>query len=318
MKTAKKFNKGTALLVTVLLAGAVGALAFGLFKIANSEFFIGTKEEEGIEAFYAAQAGVEDALMRFKFKTDGSLEIPDGANEDSTAVIRIDANGSNQSLPKRIEDYKEPIEPNENEYIYDLKVWSKVKRIDLTLEKDQSIILDVSEPSERGENIFVRWEAEGTNPAIKDSAKLWYRLSDPEGASQDPRGQLKRDFFTYLAYQQDNLADANGNPINPARRPGSGFNVSALPANTNNNNFSLYNFKTLKFKAFGETGSRIHLIVRTLGNSDSLIGGPKIYIESTGYYGNTARKIKVTLDRESKSVLDIFDYVIYSGDKSLP
>lgn len=317
MKTAKKFNKGTALLVTVLLAGAVGALAFGLFKIANSEFFIGTKEEEGIEAFYAAQAGVEDALMRFKFKTDGSLEIPDGAREDTPDVLRVDVNdadGNHKNLIG-ITKYQNDISPNENQYIYDLKVWSKVKRIDLTLEKDQSIILDVSEPSERGENIFVRWEAEGTSPATKDSAKLWYRLSDPEGASQDPRGQLKRDFFTYLAYQQDNLSG-----VNPARGPSrTDFSgVSALPADTNNNNFSLYNFKTLKFKAFGETGSRIHLIVRTLGNSDSLIGGPKIYIESTGYYGNTARKIKVTLDRESKSVLDIFDYVIYSGDKSLP
>jgi len=295
-------NKGTALLVTVLLAGAVGAVAFGLFKIANSELFIGTKEEEGIEAFYAAQAGVEDALMRFKFKQGNNLEIPEGAREDTSEVARV--NVESGLVGKT--DYNIANNPDSDQYIYDLKVWSKTNRVEVTLKKDESIILDVSEPADNNESIIVNWEPEGRN---RGSAKLWYRLSDPVSTSVDPRG-LDRKFFTYLASQE--LNDMN-NP-GAINWPG----VSPLPAGMDNNNFSLFGFGTLKFKAFGDDGSRIKLIIRKRGSADGYIGGPYIYIESTGYYGNTARKIKVTLDRESKSVLDIFDYVIYSGRKALP
>lgn len=300
-----QYNKGTALLVTILLAGAVGTIAFGLFKITNSELFIGIREEEGIEALYAAQAGVEDALMRFKFKQGNNLEIPEGAREDTQSVVRVDVNSG---LIGRINNYltNNP-NPKEDQYIYDLKVWSKTDRYQVTLEKDQSVILDVSEPANNGEQLIVRWEPEGRNRA---NTRLWYRLMDPISTSTDPRG-LDRKFFTYLAYPQDNTG-------NPARSRPDFVNVSPLPAGINNNNFSLYGFGTLKFKAFGDSGSRINLTVRKRGNSAGYIGGPDIFIESTGYYGGTARKIKVKVDRESKSILDIFDYVIYSGRKDLP
>ena len=297
-------NKGTALLVTVLLIGAIGAIAFGVFKIANSELFVGTKQEEGTEAFYAAQAGVEDALMRFKFSDSGRLEIPDGAREDTPEVLRVDI--INGSLGNQ--DYNDKSKnPESDKYIYDLKAWYKTDKFEIMLEKDQSVILDVSDFVDRG-NLLVRWAPQGPGVDVKNS-KLWYRLYDPEGASRDPRDDLKRDFFTYLAYYNE------GN--NPAIRPGAPLeNFPPLPPNTPNP-FKTRGFKTIKFKAFGDDNSKIKLIVRST-NDDALIGGPNLYIESTGYYGDTARKLKVTVDRASKSVLDIFDYVIYSGNKPLP
>src|SRR4030043_2099044 len=83
------YYKGSALLVTILLAGAISVIAFGMTKIALSEMSIGTKGEEGAEAFYAAQAGTEDALMRFKFHDKASLSVPEDATKTSSEAVRI-------------------------------------------------------------------------------------------------------------------------------------------------------------------------------------------------------------------------------------
>ena len=298
-------NKGTALLVTVLLIGAIGAIAFGVFKIANSELYVGTKQEEGTEAFYAAQAGVEDALMRFKFADGGRLEVPTGAREDTTKVDRIDIKKG--IISPSGQDYGTNPDPGADNYIYDLKAWYKTENeFKITLEKDQSVILDLTDVVDKNESLIVKWEPKGPTPEIMESAKLWYRLYDPDGRAIDPR-DLEREFFTYLAYfDEDNE--------NPARTD-SKFDSFILKPNVKKRLDTL-GFNTIKFKAFGNDSSKIILTVKATGGA--AIGGPNLYIESTGYHGDTARKLKVTVDRASKSVLDIFDYVIYSGNKPLP
>jgi hypothetical protein len=34
-------------------------------------------------------------------------------------------------------------------------------------------------------------------------------------------------------------------------------------------------------------------------------------VESTGYYGGVSRKLEATIDRQSGTLYDLFDYVIY-------
>lgn len=300
-------SRGTALLVTILLAGVIGAVAFGIFKIAGSELFIGTKGEEGMEAYYAAQAGVEDALMRFKFKDGGKLEIPRGATEDSPSILRVDPNDQNNDsqavIGRRNYMTNNPV-PNEDKYAYDLKVWYKEEgRFEIDLGKDESVILDVSEVARGSGSIRVRWEI---SRGDKGSTKLWYRLTDPRNNHADPRG-IDRDFFTYLADHDDN----DGIP---------GIPISLVPPLPEGRRVSLkvHGFQTIKFKVFSkDERTKVNLRVIPLDPNEK-IGGPHTYIESTGYYGDTARKIKVKLDRATKSVLDIFDYVIYSPQDPLP
>ncbi|MCX6811822.1 MAG: hypothetical protein NT039_03975, partial [Candidatus Berkelbacteria bacterium] len=138
---------GTALLITLLLAGTISAIAFGMTKITLNEVFVGRKGQEGFEAQYAAQAGVEDALMRYKFHDKTSLEIPDGARKDTTAVVRVYVNRTGQvSLIPNPADNRP--QPNATDYIYDLKVWHKqnclADNCENKLKKDESVSLDVS------------------------------------------------------------------------------------------------------------------------------------------------------------------------------
>jgi len=40
-------------------------------------------------------------------------------------------------------------------------------------------------------------------------------------------------------------------------------------------------------------------------------------IESTGYFGNTKRKLQVKIDRHSGQLLGLYDFVLYSGEGSI-
>lgn len=45
----------------------------------------------------------------------------------------------------------------------------------------------------------------------------------------------------------------------------------------------------------------------------SIVSGPSTKIESTGYFGGTTRKLEADIDRQSGTLYDLFDYVIYKG-----
>jgi len=302
-----KKQKGTALLMTILLAGVISSLAFGLTKITLNEFFVGTKTEEGTEAYYAAEAGVQDALMRYKFHDKNNLEMPNDATQESNRVVRVYVN--RERVAGKAASVNGGSRPSlgENDYVYDLKVWYKEdcfsEPCEYVLKKDESALFDVSNLSSG--NLRVIWRVPGNNSGNRADAKLWYRIYDPSNGRNinDPRG-LDRDFFTYLAYFNESQ--------NPARNIPE-LNGFALPRGSART-ISLLGGQALKFKAFG---ADIRLLLQTV-RPNEFLGGPVTHIESTGYYGNTARKLEVLVDRNTKSIIDVFDYVIYSGADALP
>ncbi len=69
--------------------------------------------------------------------------------------------------------------------------------------------------------------------------------------------------------------------------------------------------KYIQIKAFIQNPShQAKITIKT----DGYIGGPYTYIQSTGYYHGVQKKLEVKINRESTSVFDIMDYVIYSKD----
>jgi hypothetical protein len=308
---------GTALLITLLLAGVISAIAFGMTKITLNEVFVGMKGQEGLEAQYAAQAGVEDALMRYKFHDKTSLEMPDGARGGTNGTNNVVRVYLNKPLVTNVPVSNRP-PANADDYYYDLKVWHKqdcqADSCEYELKKDESISLDTSDITG---TIGVTWNLYnandriiGTMPAIEaKKTGLWYRLSDPADPSLiDPTNQ-SREFFTFL-----NLFDTDPTTTDP-RFSQPGIRISR---GTTGAFLSTRSARSLKFKAFISDTLNGAYIKITIASTPEAVGGPKTYIESTGHYGDTAKKIEVTVDRESKSIIDVFDYVIYSGDGPLP
>lgn len=314
---------GTALLITLLLAGVISAIAFGMTKITLNEVFVGMKGQEGLEAQYAAQAGVEDALMRYKFHDKTSLEMPDGARGGTNGTNEVVRVYLNRSSVAKVDPTTNRPEANADDYYYDLKVWHKqacqADSCEYILKKDESISLDTSDITG---TIGVTWNLYNAHdniirampPAEAKKTGLWYRLSDPTDPGLIDPTKQSRDFFTFLNYYNPS-DDPTLNPPFVKHFSQPGIRISR---GTTGAFLSIRSARSLKFKAFISDTLNGAYIKITITSTSGAVGGPKTYIESTGHYGDTAKKIEVTVDRESKSIIDVFDYVIYSGDGPLP
>jgi len=60
------------------------------------------------------------------------------------------------------------------------------------------------------------------------------------------------------------------------------------------------------------TGS-CNIILNACSSRSSVVPGPFTTISATGYYGGTSRKLEANVDRQSGTLYDLFDYVIYKN-----
>ena len=49
-------------------------------------------------------------------------------------------------------------------------------------------------------------------------------------------------------------------------------------------------------------------------NRDRIVAGPYSYLNSTGYYGGVTRTLTANIDRQSGTLYDLYDYVIFKGN----
>lgn len=55
-------------------------------------------------------------------------------------------------------------------------------------------------------------------------------------------------------------------------------------------------------------------VIANCNTKANIVSGPSTKIESTGYYGGTTRKLEADIDRQSGTLYDLFDYVIYKAN----
>jgi len=65
--------------------------------------------------------------------------------------------------------------------------------------------------------------------------------------------------------------------------------------------------------AFGISTLNCNSAVASCNTEANVVSGPSTKIESTGYYGGTTRKLEANIDRQSGTLYDLFDYVIYKA-----
>ena len=67
-------RRGSALIIAMLLISAVGAAAFGMGKMIFAETATTTLYENGAIAYYAAESGIEEGFLRYRFNQN--TEVP--------------------------------------------------------------------------------------------------------------------------------------------------------------------------------------------------------------------------------------------------
>lgn len=122
-KTSKLGSKGTALIITLLVITVISTIAFSVARLMIAEIRMTTGLEDSMGAYYAAEAGIEQGLLMWRY--DHDVELPTKATA---------SNGKPQEYT--LSDISS----------YDLKIWyrndSYIEKA--SLEKDQSVEYTIS------------------------------------------------------------------------------------------------------------------------------------------------------------------------------
>jgi hypothetical protein len=235
-------------------------------------------------AYYLAEAGLEDALLQYRFNRD--IEISDKATDyackDITTPPPAEPTGTIMS--------ECGTDPQKRQY-----------SVTITSRKDSLANQLVAKDNiyeirlQSGDNITISW-TNNSPPTVSSPNKMMVEFS----------------LFSYnIATGSVELIDKK--LVDPS------FSVPSSSYTTSGSGTRLVRVKPWYVKDDGKGGyaegdalSPIPMIKLNIsGNFSSSIAS----ITSTGYYGGVIRKITADMDKSSGSIINLLDYTIYSGSK---
>lgn len=370
-------ERGSALVIAVLLVSAIGAIAFGFGRVFLAGLFNMTISSDGIYAYYSAESGMEEAFLRYRYDMNAEVPFENWTlglpAQDKVFRSEIAGNVVQTGLSFNGID-KTTLISDFSKQIYDLRMgylgtdglpfWGDdpfpppignklltdddLKSVDyggsnqaLTVAKDDSIKIDLS--GLRLDNlatndlvVYAKFDTGGDTLAPSRAmieAKLTVDLYGDGSQineyktiiSQNPvvsctllgRGALSTPDNNacvaelipatlisgapgYYVWMKENLINA--------------WRISTgLPAFGSETKVTLF-LKPLYYDA--KLGIITSACQPGIGNCSSrtksgVVPGPSTFVTSTGYYGGISRTLAADIDRQSGTLYDLFDYVIY-------
>ncbi|MEI6498950.1 MAG: pilus assembly PilX N-terminal domain-containing protein [bacterium] len=339
-------KRGSAIIIAMLLISAVTAVAFGFGRTLFMSISSAALYENGKIAYYSAESGIEEAFLRYRL--DKNTEVPFVASNDAFSVVGstvlrnditngevIDYNNGKGVNKNTLSDY------SASHQVYDLRIDPKTSAIGPTgsdsnpvtaLEKynasddkgQNNIILRDESQKFDGTNIFAHSDFNLTFKPLetKDNIKLAAPFNDKNcllieakivGKTMAGTNDEKKMFFYSNSPSCDYTKVFQANDLNGKGVLGYGLSGNKIA--------QIQNLKSLIWPTVILSQAELYLkpigadmafaLTRKNPISDELMYGSTTKIESTGYYGSATRKLEVTLDRQSGSLYDLFDYVIY-------
>ncbi len=292
--------RGSALITTVIITGSVGLVMAGVVRFAVVQLRTASGLEEGIIAYAAAEAGIEEGLLRWRY--DRNIELPLANTQEvmpDTPARRVNLTAG--TVPETVQAGA-PLPPV-NDSVYDLRIWYKAQTIGdkaqladanypYRIFKDQTTDIDVS--NLRGEIL----QFDFALPTGYE-ARVEARLVVESGCN--PIGAVTPD----LCEISKQLSDVSTH----------GTLVIPIPAGLDQTPYRVrikpFIFPTSSTSTAPAT-TYITYALRPTVSATSLIDSGITVIESTGYFGNAKRKLLAKIDRRSGTVLGIYDYALFS------
>lgn len=394
-------QRGSALIISMMLIATIGAVAFGIAKLLYADTSIATTYENGAIAFYAAESGIEEGFLRYKYNknsevpyanvsasafwdfggnkvfrtnlTDGSVDrgvsnntgIPgetlvssstkryydlrmgylgfnnapfyyhdvddDGGSEYPDIFSSAYATGDYSFLKIKKDESKKFDLSNLNFTTMDLAIGLKFYNVgkntatglggDYTTAKECKAMAEIEFLVDSGTTVKEYKMLTSFNPdtcsshvgieAYKmDAAETSFATGGFTQASGHVTGGTTNYDYYYSLNDalEDALNKAGGTILNTDK-----VFMSIKP---------LYYDAAISFMSYVCNGYKTTTATECYGivsgqpvsNYRRIVTGPYSYITSTGYYGGTTRTLKANVDRQSGTLYDLYDYVLFKGN----
>jgi len=279
LKRSVGSSKSSALLLTILVVGLIAIVSLSVSRLSISEIKMAGGANESAAAYFAAEAGLEDGLARWRWNRN--IEVPTGATETSTEVLRCNISTNQCDEPSNLTI-------NSDDKYYDLKIWYKKDTVG-----NFTNVSDPNNPTLAKDDVL-EFNSEGmTNFTIK------YVFTDNASL---PLGEAIQHGIEVIQVNADGTIltrEFKNQEQDAAASSGISFPVAA-------------GGKIVRIKPWlRDSAGYIRYTIKP--NSGAKIDSGTHYIESTGYYKNTKRKLVAKIDRKSGTILSVYDFVIYAG-----
>ncbi|MEX1123749.1 MAG: hypothetical protein WEC81_01090 [Patescibacteria group bacterium] len=305
-------KRGSALIMVMLVVAGITTIIFSTQRIALVQFSQSVREEDNLAAYYAAKAGIEDGLARYRFDR----------NTQTTPDKKFRFNLTKATYPPSVENFEidsdtgiedginDDYDPNYQ--YYDSVINFKTTSINVNdgifdfsgsndrLEKDS--VINLTGFSQTTSVYYLRYGfrfASTCDPADLD--KAFVSLQQIK-ISSDGSNIVSQDIAAYANptvsdYIYDSAAIANMQINNPGNSTVSSIRVRAYYCNVE--------FAFVTTTGITDTGDS-----RTIGPE---FDGLTTEILSTGYFGSAKRTLIAQVNRQTGGLIGIFDFILYSG-----
>ncbi|MCX6808446.1 MAG: hypothetical protein NTW50_02145 [Candidatus Berkelbacteria bacterium] len=340
-----KRERGSAIIIAILLVTAIGTIAFSFGRILILEANNASVYENGVGSYYAAESGIEEGLLRYRYSDFSSVPFDTWKLKDNSSVFRADLAGEIEITGSSIIDFKginkntSTISDPSKQY-YDLRMGYLGNGIDESpfygqdINSDENLLIgDILDTSygvnkpilkiDHDQTLTVRLPSTFVNVSNDLSAFFKYDSAiDSADLTANARVIVEAIDSSGMSSRKNVVFNSDGNPDN----------FSTVDASIANRSFSLTQILTGLYPLGVPLGSEITLKITPIYydvqfglistkcqntacdmTNQTVVPGPFTTINSTGYFGGTLRTMQAKIDRKSGTMYDLYKFVIYNA-----
>ncbi|MFA7244509.1 MAG: pilus assembly PilX N-terminal domain-containing protein [Patescibacteria group bacterium] len=327
-------SRGSAIIIAFFLMAAIGGIAFAIGRIFILDTSISSLYENGTVAYYAAESGIEEGMLRYRYNMN--YQVPDGTSN----VRRY--NLSNARLNKLSTDPVATLIPNSEKKFYDLNAIYKAKFYGDTDREDGSFNLQFFESDQYGKNGDAKVFRIPRDESIKidisnfvgsgsNDMDMYLKMDNFDGqdnGNSDPADKTlievkvtgtfgSEQTKTFLERKKALVTPTTAIPIAdttsrvmlaPMLSPVCRYCYSKanIISSVAESSLAVSNKAELSIKPVGSD-----IYIALIPRNSRKMASPWTTVKSTGYFGNAARTLTANIDRQSGTVYDLFDFVVY-------
>jgi len=309
-------RRASSLVLVVVIMASIIVVVFGASRLTLVQYNQSNRDEDNIYALYAAKAGVEDGLARFRYNRDAETTL--NSDVSTLTVQRFDLTTGisySDQIPatepiSRVTGY------TPTDQYYDLAMAFRDTQMgafsgdtsgNKTVTKDDVFEL-TGFPDTGSQAYFLRYQLEFIN------------CSDPDNSHR--LVQLQQISNSLTPYDQTTVRyPVAGSIVDSAGSTGSG-NILLHPAGQ-----SLTS--SIRLRPFGcDVRLALATSLSSSGDGQGTDAGPKFdshlvdghlttVVTATGYYGQAKRTLVAQIDRVSGQLISILDFNVYAGNGNI-